>query len=754
MPKAVRIVSLIRRVVNASAGGVASRQRLYHPVMAIWPVRRALDRLHSKDPDRDGLRRAIRAAIVVPLAAGFGRLLVGGTAAPLFAVLGAYWLMVVTDFPGNRQNRAVAYLGLGLNGSILIVLGTLVTRVAWLAVMLTLILGVAVTLAGALSETMSAGKRTTLLCFVWPVCTPAGPAGERLVGWLIALALCVPASLFLLPPRHHDALRRNAAQVCAALADRIEGIGSTVEVSTAMDRLRATFLAASSRPVGLTAGSRALMRVVDHLGLVSERVDDDTGTALGPAQQPAPWSVMRCCATSARRRTPDRPRREEGGPRPCIAPIAVAGTWSLPPRRQTGPQCARQPGGNRNWPPIADLSGDRDNDSSGRQPSSPRQQRPTPDRYGRGPWAYDCRPPVSATGYCPRLSPLPPSRPGFCAPAPSWRATVCAPVLGLALAVAVSHLFPVLHGFWVVLGTMAVLASSALVTRTKMVQAVIGAAVGVTVAALLIAAFTIAPAALWSLLPIAVFGSAYLPRLFSFAVAQAVTTLTTLIILDLMVPTGWRIGLLRIEDVVMGAGVGMVVSLLLWPRGAIAAISAVISAALDVNVPFLRAAVRRVTRENSDELEAHLQALSREAMVVSRTVDDAVRQYLSETGSGANLRTPVVRSANRAMLVRTAGDMIADIKTLPPSGTYPFTRALLETYADSLGDRLSKRRDATEQPVAERVCVRSLRAEATGESMPVEAAQPLVAVAATLSELELVSFPTSDSGAADRSPVG
>ena len=186
---------------------------------------------------------------------------------------------------------------------------------------------------------------------------------------------------------------------------------------------------------------------------------------------------------------------------------------------------------------------------------------------------------------------------------------------------------------------------------------------------------------------------------------------------------------------------------------AVSAMSAAISAALDVNVPFLRAAVRRVTRDSSDEIEARLHARSREAMVVSRTVDDAVRQYLSETGSGANLRTPVVRSANRAMLVRTAGDMIADIKMLPPSGTYPSTRALLETYADSLGDRLSRRRDATEQPITEEF-VRSLRTEATGESVPVEAAQPLVAVAATLSELELVSFPTSDSAAADRSPVG
>ncbi len=717
--------------------------------MAIWPVRRALERLHTKDPDRDGLRRAIRAAIVVPLAAGLGRVLVGGTAAPLFAALGAYWLMVVTDFPGNRQNRAVAYLGLGLNGSILIVLGTLVTRVAWLAVMLTLILGVAVTLAGALSETMSAGQRTTLLCFVWPVCTPAGPAGERLLGWLIALALCAPASLFLLPPRHHDALRRNAAQVCAALADRIEGIGSTVEVSTAMDRLRATFLAASSRPVGLTAGSRALMRVVDHLGLVSERVDDDTGTALGPVRQPA-VDVMRYCA-----RVLDASHLTDRAAKRAALDQALPRLQSLARGRYR-----------HDVRLVLSAPDDAAAIAIGRRLLTCRVIATTIRLAGSliaGAAAADARPVwaralglrLPPTGFGDRIFPetvtITAVPAGFLRIHSVVARNSLRTGVGLALAVAVSHLFPVLHGFWVVLGTMAVLASSALVTKTKMVQAVTGAAVGVTVAAVLIAAFTIAPPALWSLLPIAVFGSAYLPRLFSFAVAQAVTTLTTLIILDLMVPTGWRIGLLRIEDVVMGAGVGMVVSLLLWPRGAIAAMSAVISAALDVNVPYLRAAVRRVTRDRSDEADLH--ALSRDAMVVSRTVDDAVRQYLSETGSGANLRTPVVRAANRTTLVRSAGDMIADIKTLPPAGAYPATRALLETYADSLGDQVTRRRDATEHPITEEF-VRSLRAEATGESVAVEAAQPLVAVAANLAELNLVCFATSDSGAADRSPVG
>lgn len=61
-------------------------------------------------------------------------------------------------------------------------------------------------------------------------------------------------------------------------------------------------------------------------------------------------------------------------------------------------------------------------------------------------------------------------------------------------------------------------------------------------------------------------GVANLPRVFSVAATQAMMTLTTVIILDPMAPSGVRIGLLRIEDIALGAGVGMVVSLLLWPR--------------------------------------------------------------------------------------------------------------------------------------------------------------------------------------------
>src|SRR6185295_14706436 len=117
-------------------------------------------------------------------------------------------------------------------------------------------------------------------------CTPPGPIGDRLLGWTIALAVCVPAALFVLPPRHHGELRRHAAKACRALADRLDGRASAADVTHAMDALRANFLGADFRPVGLTAGSRALVRVVDDLQWLSDRVTDTSGELLAQMRAP------------------------------------------------------------------------------------------------------------------------------------------------------------------------------------------------------------------------------------------------------------------------------------------------------------------------------------------------------------------------------------------------------------------------------------------------------------------------------------
>jgi uncharacterized membrane protein YccC len=703
-------------------------------------VGRTIGRVVARDPERDALRRAVRAAIVVPVTAAVGFLVIGGSQAPLFAMIGAIWLMVLVDFPGNRQVRALAYCGLGFNGVALITLGTFVQPHPWLAVTIMFVLAVAVMLAGVLSETIAAGQRATLLTYILPVCTPPGPLGERLLGWLVALAICVPAALFVLPPRHHGDLRRHAAQACAALANRLAGVGSAAEVSQAMLALKTNFLSADFRPVGLTAGSRALVRVVDDLDWLTDRVrGDDSVASLANMRDPA-VKVLRCCAQAldaarVSRRSVDRAELEA----------------ALSDLRAVARGRYRED--------IVALLAEREDRAAvalGRQLLTSRAVATTVALTGRVvalAAAADARPVwarmlgmrLPQTGAADRLIPetvaVTTITSGFVATGSVAARNAVRTGFGLALAVAFTHLFPVQHGFWVVLGAIVVLGSSALTTGTKVMRAMIGTAIGVVLGAALIEVVGAHPLLLWGLLPIAVFASAYMPRVASFAAGQAALTMMVLIVFNLIVPTGWRVGLMRIEDVAAGAAIAVVASVLLWPRGATASVYEAIQAAVDVGAQYLRVAVRRVTRGSFEEIENRLSTLSHDALAATRTVDDAVRHYLSESGGAGDLRSPVVRSANRAIRLRGTADLIADISTPPPLSAYPRTRAVLEAHADAVAQRLSGATDKVWTPISDEL-VLALREECRGDDAAINAALPMVTVAANLGELELV-YPTT-----------
>jgi uncharacterized membrane protein YccC len=223
----------------------------------------------------------------------------------------------------------------------------------------------------------------------------------------------------------------------------------------------------------------------------------------------------------------------------------------------------------------------------------------------------------------------------------------------------------------------------------------------------------------------------------SFTAAQAAFTMMVLVVFNLIVPTGWRVGLVRIEDVVVGAIVGLVVSLLLWPRGATAAVNIEVDAARKTFSEYLRAAVLRVTRGASEAIDDNVTALGHSSLGAWRKLDDAVRQYLSESGGAADSRAPVVRASNRVMRLRTAADLIADVPWPPPLTAYPSAKKILEAHTESVCSRLAGRDSRTWTPISDEL-VPALRAETTGDETSVASALPLVAVAAILGELELV----------------
>ena len=96
--------------------------------------RHVFERIRARDPEFDALRRAARAAVVLPIAAAVSFAVGGGSQTPLFTIFGCVALLILVDFPGNRPARALAYCGLGLNGAVLVTLGTLVASHPWLSV--------------------------------------------------------------------------------------------------------------------------------------------------------------------------------------------------------------------------------------------------------------------------------------------------------------------------------------------------------------------------------------------------------------------------------------------------------------------------------------------------------------------------------------------------------------------------------------------------------------------------------------------
>jgi hypothetical protein len=79
------------------------------------------------------LHRALRVALVLPLLFAFG---LHGLANPqfaLFAAIGSFSALAMADFIGPHRSRLIAYLVLTLLGSVMIVVGTILSNTVWQA---------------------------------------------------------------------------------------------------------------------------------------------------------------------------------------------------------------------------------------------------------------------------------------------------------------------------------------------------------------------------------------------------------------------------------------------------------------------------------------------------------------------------------------------------------------------------------------------------------------------------------------------
>jgi len=247
-----------------------------------------------------------------------------------------------------------------------------------------------------------------------------------------------------------------------------------------------------------------------------------------------------------------------------------------------------------------------------------------------------------------------------------WFRSSARGAVALALAVTVADLTAVQHGFWVVLGTLSVLRTNAAATGATVMRALTGTVVGFAVGAALMQAIGTDHSTLWVILPIAVLVAAYTPGTAPFALGQAAFTVTVIVLFNLLAPAGWRVGLVRVQDVVLGCAVSLVVGVLFWPRGASAVVGDDLADAFRSGAAYLTQAVDwslGLRREVPDTAVA--------AVTAGIRLDDALRLYLAEQGTKRASRHDLWSLVMATIRLRLTAHSLAGLRAHCPPAPSP-----------------------------------------------------------------------------------
>jgi Fusaric acid resistance protein-like len=235
--------------------------------------------------------------------------------------------------------------------------------------------------------------------------------------------------------------------------------------------------------------------------------------------------------------------------------------------------------------------------------------------------------------------------------------------VGLGLAVLVGRLTGVQHSFWVIFGTLSVLRSNALNTGQFVARGILGTVLGFGVGSAVIAAIGTNTTVLWVLLPVVVLVAGAAPAVISFTAGQAAFTLTLLILFNIIQPAGWRLGLVRVEDVAIGCGVSLVVGVLFWPRGAGAALRQALATAYVDTARYLDRAIEfgMLCCEFDRPAPAVPTDEAVRAVAASRRLDDAFRSYLAERGAKPVPLAEVTSLVTGVAALRLTADAALDL---------------------------------------------------------------------------------------------
>lgn len=656
-----------------------------------------------RDPGRMAFKNAVRLGLVAPAAFAFAFVVLDDPAAATFAVFGSLGLLLFADFGGPRRVRAVSFLGLAAAGALLVALGTLAGTRPWLAVAGMAVAGFVVLFSGVLNGAFAAASTCALLAFVLAVTVPA-PVGElpsRLAGWAIACAAAIPAALLLWPRRPRDLLYARAAAATHALAAAVRAPRDAARARRAQAAAAATreqFLRTPYRPSGATGPGAALAHLIDDVDWLTQlaraRAAAPSDDALEAERTELEAAVVQVLEAAAARldgvSRGARPGSGAASAQPDLARLTAAreelarGFLALAGESGPGREAVLERQLEEAFHLRALSFGAWQLAANALRAS----RAPAPPTDETLPAADVAQGPRETLGAARELTRA------YASMRSVWLQNSIRGALGLALAVAVGELADLQHAFWAVLGTISVLRSHALSAGTTLLRVVGGTFAGVVVGGLLILAIGDDQTALWILLAPTVMLAGYAPRAINLFVGQAAFSVCVLVLFNLIEPVGWSIGLVRVEDVAIGAGISLLVGLLLWPRGATAVMRGSVATAYARSADYLTATIAALLDGRSP---AELAEPAAAALDAGRRLDDAFRQYLAEPAGGhADFHRISVLLSGTTRVRRAAHSLRAAAVMLPlrPLEAGDPLRAELERELADLGDWYRRLGDA------------------------------------------------------------
>ncbi|MFC3502162.1 FUSC family protein [Micromonospora krabiensis] len=530
--------------------------------------------LRRRDPGYVALRRAARLTLVASTVFYAGRYALHSVNLATYGLFGAVAAGAFAQLPGSARERARSLLTAAPVAWALVAAGTALAGNTWAAAGGMLVIGFAVAFAGVGGPRLVGLATALQLFYILASVPPYQPdtLPERLGGVTLGIGLIALTEVLLWPdptpvPYPHrlaEAAGRLATYLDATAAAMADPAGGQPDrnrlrepAAEAVDAVRLSRLPAPQRPTAAGIRDQALRlcgAALREALAEADRLAAETPPRSEPATEAG--ALLRCCADTARaasrglrtgtppddlaaldaaiRRAesayPDRPAADGlDVPRLCrdVTALAVADhvrIVAVATRLAVGA-------------PVRDET-----DSGAYHELFVDAGQPPWVRYRRQFSAY--------------LSP-------WSAPAQSALRVAVA----LAAARVVAGSLSLVHGFWVLLATLTILRTSAVDTRTALRPAVLGTALGAGVSGLLLI-LVHDPIIYVVALPVAMVLAFTVGRLWSQVWAQAMFTLLLTFVFAQLAPADWRLAEARLENVLIGAAIGILAGVLMWPRGA------------------------------------------------------------------------------------------------------------------------------------------------------------------------------------------